>query len=370
MNKVAIGSTAVLAALALLSAVTGSAAMHTLRILWYLTWIFLIPYSLTFTVVRAVRGALEARVLFAALLIFILCGVHDIFSFIGILPFAFTTPFAFILFIIVMTILLAQKFVSVHNRMEELNAVLEQRVESRTAELELSNKQKDRMISVIAHDLNNPITAINITSSLMDISAKNSEYKSLAEYTAIIKQACTQAMNTIADVLRQARQRETDAPLPGQTVDLVTFLTSLYRQYRVRAGKKGVIMVYNEKRAPVFVQINATGFTRVIDNILSNALKFTHENGRIEMTVEATDTKALVAVKDTGIGIPDEIRNTVFERFTPAGRQGTDHEKSTGLGLSIAREIVEKHNGRIWFESVKGEGTTFFVEIPHIKPDH
>ena len=367
-NKVAVGSSVMLAVLAFLSSVTGIAAMHSLRTIWYLSIIFLIPYFITFTVVHALKGSREARVLLAALLIFIVSGVHDIFSFIGTVPFAFTLPYAFVLFIIVMTVLLAQKFVSVHNRMEELNVVLEQRVNERTAELELSNKQKDRMISVIAHDLNSPITAINITSSLMDISTKNREYKSLGEYTAIIKQACTQAMNTIADVLRQARKRETETIVTGETVDLVTFLGPIFRMYQVRAREKGIDLVYNEKRPPVFVRVSTLGFTRVMDNLLSNAFKFTPAKGRIEMAVEAAGAAARVTVRDTGIGIPDEIKGTVFQRFTAAGRAGTDSEASTGLGLSIARDIVEKHNGRIWFESLKGQGTTFFVELPLSPP--
>jgi signal transduction histidine kinase len=366
-HRVADASAAALALLALLSCFANVPAMEYLRNIWYASMIFLIPFFGIFTFIQALKGSFEARVLFTGLLVFIVSGVHDLFAFQGTIPFAFTLPYAFVLFIIIMTVLLAQKFVSVHNRMEDLNAVLEQRVDERTAELELSNRQKDKMISVIAHDLNNPITAINITTSLMEICTKNNEFKSLGEYTAIIKQACAQAMNTMADVLRQARTRETEAITVTATVDLVTFLGSLYRQYQVRAHEKGVNLVYNEAQAPVFVSVNTSGLTRVIDNLFSNALKFTPPNGRIVISAQAKQSNAIIMVQDTGIGIPDEIKGAVFQRFTSAGRQGTDHEASTGLGLSIARDIVEKHNGRIWFESTKGQGTTFHVELPRAK---
>jgi two-component system sensor histidine kinase VicK len=73
---------------------------------------------------------------------------------------------------------------------------------------------------------------------------------------------------------------------------------------------------------------------------------------------------ALITVADTGIGIPDEIRATIFERFTGAGRQGTNSEATTGLGLSIAKDIVQEHAGKIWFTSEKQKGSTFFVELP------
>jgi signal transduction histidine kinase len=365
-QALAVGSAAILGICAFVSVFVNDPVMHHIRIIWYLSTIFLVPYICVFTIVHAVRKSFEARVVGFGLLVFLASGIHDLFAFLGYVPFVFTLPYSFILFIMVMTVLLAQKFVSVHNKMEGLNAVLEQRVDERTEELELSNRQKDRMISVIAHDLNNPITAINITSSLMEISVKNREYKSLAEYASIIKQACTQAMNTMTDVLRQARRRETETIVATETVDLVTFLGPICRQYRLRAREKGVAMVYNEVQAPVFATINSSGFTRVVDNLLSNALKFTPAKGRITLSVQAKPSHALVIVTDTGIGIPEEIKGSVFQRFTSAGRTGTDSEKSTGLGLSIARDIVEKHNGRIWFESIKGQGTTFFVEMPRI----
>jgi len=366
-QPIAVWSAAVLGALGFVSVFVDVSAMDHIRIVWYLSTIFIAPYLCAFTIAHAIKGSFEARVVLGGLIVFIVAATHDMFAFLGYVPFAFTLPYAFVLFIVAMTVLLAHKFVSVQNQMEELNAVLEQRVDQRTAELELSNKQKDRMISVIAHDLNNPITAINITSSLMEISAKNREYKSLAEYIAIVKQACAQAMNTMTDVLRQARKRETEAVVMEETVDLVEFLGPIRQLYQVRTREKGVALVYNEVQGPVLVTINTAAMTRVVDNLLSNALKFTPAKGRIELGVSATPPYAQVTVADTGIGIPDEIKATVFQRFTSAGRAGTDSEKSTGLGLSIARDIVERHNGRIWFESIKGKGTTFFVEIPRVK---
>jgi two-component system sensor histidine kinase VicK len=113
-----------------------------------------------------------------------------------------------------------------------------------------------------------------------------------------------------------------------------------------------------------FAKINQPHFRRVLHNILSNAVKFSHLCGRITITSEIQNNSFILSVKDEGVGIPFDLQGLIFEHFTPAQRQGTAGEKSTGLGLYFARETIEQHGGRIWFESAENKGTTFFIEIP------
>jgi two-component system sensor histidine kinase VicK len=353
-----------LSVLAIISLFVEGAAIHVTRQVWYAASAALIPYAGFLTGKKAFTGSLEARVVFGALLVFIISGIHDFCAFYGYVPFTFTMPYAFIAFIFVMTILLALKFVSVHNQTEILNEQLESRVRERTQELENSNRQKDKMISVIAHDLNNPITAINITAGLMDISVKNREFLSISEYSDVIKQACTRAINTITDVLQQARRKEKDGVLTLEPADLGPYLAPLLAVHQVRAQEKGVYLAFQKSRQPLMVHLNTARFSRVIDNLVSNAIKFTPAGGRVTVSVGPEGEFALITVADTGIGIPDEIRATIFERFTGAGRQGTNSEATTGLGLSIAKDIVQEHAGKIWFTSEKQKGSTFFVELP------
>jgi len=353
-----------LSVLLLVSFFVEGAAIHATRLVWYAASAALIPYVGFLTGKKAIMGSLEARVVFGALLVFIISGIHDFCAFYGYVPFTFTMPYAFIAFIFVMTILLALKFVRVHNQTETLNEELESRVRERTLDLENSNKQKDKMLSVIAHDLNNPITAINITAGLMDISVKNREFLSISEYSDVIKQACARAINTITDVLQQARSKEKDGVITMEPVDIELYLAPLLAVHQVRAQEKGVLLTFQKSRQPIMVHLNAARFSRVIDNLVSNAIKFTPAGGKVAVSVGPEGESALIKVADTGIGIPDEIRSTVFERFTGAGRQGTDSEATTGLGLSIAKDIVQEHGGKIWFTSEKQKGSTFFVELP------
>jgi two-component system, OmpR family, sensor histidine kinase VicK len=103
---------------------------------------------------------------------------------------------------------------------------------------------------------------------------------------------------------------------------------------------------------------------RVISNLISNAIKFSPNNSAITVKVINGSKEVKIAVSDNGIGIPENIKGEVFNIFTNAKRPGTAGEKSFGLGLSICQQIMEKHNGRIWFEDNKGSGTTFYISLP------
>jgi signal transduction histidine kinase len=354
-----------LGVLAVAACAVGPEASYAVRIAWYATTFAVIPFLVRFVVVHAIGGSFDAWVVAAGLAVFIVSGLHDFFAFFGLVPFSFTMPYAFVVFILIMTVLLARKFAAVYARLEELNEELDKKVRDRTAELQASNVQKDRIIGAVAHDLKNPIGAILLTTTLLERSGpQGTTGLSFAESTNLIKQACSQAMNTITTLLDQARARETGAALSAEKVELAAFARTSFNLYQVRAREKGLSLEFDKPKGPVFVRINKSSFTRVIDNILSNAIKFTPANGRVVLRVEPGIDRARLVVADTGIGIPPDIRESVFAPFTTAGRQGTGREASTGLGLSIARDIVEKHGGRIWFESEEGSGTTMYVEIP------
>jgi len=102
----------------------------------------------------------------------------------------------------------------------------------------------------------------------------------------------------------------------------------------------------------------------VLANIIGNAMKFTPTGGEIDVSVKGRDGGVVIIIKDRGIGIPRESQGAVFELFTKSKRKGTDGEKSFGLGLSIARQIVTAHHGKISFQSEEGSGTTFYIELP------
>jgi two-component system sensor histidine kinase VicK len=104
-------------------------------------------------------------------------------------------------------------------------------------------------------------------------------------------------------------------------------------------------------------------FGRVLDNLLHNALKFTPTGGTITVGLREHEGKVRLTVQDTGIGIPGKLHNNLFDKFNPTRRAGLQGEITTGLGLFIAKQIVELHGGAIWLESREQQGTTFFIEL-------
>lgn len=101
----------------------------------------------------------------------------------------------------------------------------------------------------------------------------------------------------------------------------------------------------------------------MFSNLINNAIKFSPDGSRIEIVLERSNGNARVSVKDEGIGIPPGIRDKIFSLSSEVKRRGTRGEESFGLGLSISRQIIEAHGGKIWFETEEGRGTTFFVEM-------
>jgi len=122
--------------------------------------------------------------------------------------------------------------------------------------------------------------------------------------------------------------------------------------------------VVAKPKTPEEILINRERIWRVISNLISNAIKFSNKGGVINIGINELENDVEIFIKDHGIGIPEKMKPMIFNMFTEAKRSGTAGEKSFGLGLSICRQIVENHGGKIWFESKPGEGTTFFIKLP------
>jgi signal transduction histidine kinase len=114
---------------------------------------------------------------------------------------------------------------------------------------------------------------------------------------------------------------------------------------------------------------DADKLTRVITNLVMNAIKFSPEDSIIQIKTFLKGRNAIIAVVDQGIGIPVSLQNKIFDPFTTAKRPGTKGETTFGLGLYISKRIIEAHGGIIWFDSVPGHGTAFYVQLPLMEKD-
>jgi len=226
-------------------------------------------------------------------------------------------------------------------------------------ELHTGSREKDRILRTVAHDLRNPLGGIASLSAAMVTEGYTPDQQ---EMLNLIKETSYNSLELINEILEAANS--TTAPIKKEWVDVNTLATSSVELLRFKAADKHQSIKLNLSENPAQVFISREKIWRVVSNLVTNAIKFSHDGGSITVGVKNHKYGVEIIVKDNGIGIPDKLKQQVFNMFTDAKRVGTAGEKSFGLGLSICQQIVEKHNGRIWLESTAGEGTTFYVFLP------
>lgn len=232
-------------------------------------------------------------------------------------------------------------------------------IRRKNIEIEKASDFKNEVLGIVAHDLRNPIAAIESITMMMELENLDEE---MEDNMAMIKASCVKARSIIGDLLEVAKN-ENDRPFETRLIDLGQLAKSIIATWKSMSEVKNNI-VLTENAKDMHVHLNTDKFNRVLDNLISNALKFSKERDNLDIILNREDDMALVQVQDHGLGIPKDMLPHIFERFTKAGRQGLKGEASTGLGLSIVKQIVEKHGGKISVESEEGLGTCFSIRLP------
>ncbi|RFZ84488.1 sensor histidine kinase [Mucilaginibacter terrenus] len=231
-------------------------------------------------------------------------------------------------------------------------------IREKTAEIEKANQFKNEVLGMVAHDLRNPIAAVESLAMVMEMEDIDEETQ---ENLTLMRQSCVKARTIIDDLLEAAKNE--NAGLDTKRTDMNAFLKNIANGWKVQLGGKDTV-VFKSEAPEVFAKINHEKFPRVIDNLISNALKFSKENDSVELALNVIKNRVVIRVTDHGMGIPKEMLPRLFERFSGAGRTGLRGEQSTGIGLSIVKQIVESHQGKINVKSIEGKGSIFTIELP------
>ena len=218
--------------------------------------------------------------------------------------------------------------------------------------LENSQQENTRIMRTVAHDLHNPIAAMVSLADLLNDEMYGQEHNNLVEM--MIKSG-TDTLKLINNLLHS------QPVLAKKLLALDELVSESVSLLQLRADEKEQELVLT--KVPVNIIGDREKLWRVVNNLIGNAIKFSNNGQQIHISVAARNGKVLLSVKDNGIGIPDAIKNQLFDLPVSGGRAGTAGEQSFGLGLSICKQIVEAHGGRIWYESEENIGTTFFVEL-------
>ena len=248
------------------------------------------------------------------------------------------------------------------NLNEEINSQKKD-LEKAIEEIRNSSREKDRILRTVAHDLRNPLGGI---ASLTSIMVEETGYDTDLQYQLkIIKDTSSDTLELINEILEATNNTSTE--LKKQLVDVNSLLNNSIELLKFKASEKHQEIILDALDTTEQLYINREMIWRVISNLISNAIKFSPVGETIHLKSVNETNHVKISITDHGIGIPHELKDKVFNMFTDAKRAGTIGEKSFGLGLSICKQIIEKHQGKIWFESTAGKGTTFYVRMPKPK---
>jgi signal transduction histidine kinase len=244
-------------------------------------------------------------------------------------------------------------------------AKLYEETSRQAAELERANKMQADFTAMIAHDLRSPLMNIMGVVEVMIGGMFGKVTEEQKKWLARIEANSQNLVDLVSDFLDVSKLESGYVDLNREMIALAGLMQKNIDGYRVLALDKGIsIKGAVDPRLPA-VCADPRRLDQVLSNLISNAIKFTEKGGTVEVGASQTDATCIqVWVKDDGVGIAAEEMNQLFEKYRQAGNVKHSSHKGTGLGLVICKMIIEAHHGRIWVESVEGQGATFFFSLP------
>ena len=229
-----------------------------------------------------------------------------------------------------------------------------------SADLAQSRDLRRQLTADIAHDLRTPLSLI-----LGHAEALSDGVLPPSPETFDVIHDEARRLNRLVEDLRLLSLAEAgELPLVTRLVSPRSLLERVVVAHSPAAQQKQIDLVLQAPPDLLDIMVDSDRMAQVLDNLLANALRYTPENGRIQLTANQTPTTIQLKVQDSGSGMAETELTHVFNRFYRADKSRQRHEGGSGLGLAIAKSIVENHNGRIWAESTPGQGATFIVELP------
>lgn len=253
--------------------------------------------------------------------------------------------------------------------LQTANEMLEQRVRERTAELHAANttltrinQEKDAVMGMVAHDLRGPIGSIQMCAELLhDFTPDQQEY---GDFVTMIEETSGNALCLINDLLDITAIEAGHLVIEPQLVAVTSWLSHIEQLNHLIGERKGIRLVVQIEEALPSVRFDPRRLEQVLNNLLSNAFKYSHAHTTVSLKIWSQEHDLLLSVTDEGQGIPAAEIAQLFHSFQRASTRPTAAEQSTGLGLAICKRIVELHGGEINVHSVVGVGTIFTIRLP------
>lgn len=265
------------------------------------------------------------------------------------------------LFLLVLALLLVKNFVDKKKLIKQLEEQ-NRDISNKNQHLEELILVRNRIFSIIAHDLRGPVHSISGMMDMLKTESMDEEDKGY--FIEKASQSLHVTGNLLDNLLYWARSQ-----MDGMQVNTIAFDIQQVIQQNIalieaRATEKSIRVFKEEGKDSQMVLADQAMIDIVIRNLVENAVKFLKAGNSVSIATEENEDKLIVSIKDDGQGIAPEVQSKIFNKYTSYSSFGTAQEKGSGLGLLLCKELVEKNHGNIWFESKPNEGTTFFFTIP------
>jgi signal transduction histidine kinase len=268
-----------------------------------------------------------------------------------------------------------EKLQAINQELIQMNQGLEQRVLERTLELEGVNQElkelnlsKDKFLSVISHDLRNPLTALLATSENLSRDAGKLQPERIKMFASIIHRTSHKILDQLNELVDWAKEQREKTNFRPQELQLRQSVNESLDLLRENAQQKE-IMLENQVAEDLYIHADVLMFRSILQNLVTNAIKYTPAGGEsVAVTATANDGMIELCIRDRGVGMAAETREMLFGQVSTASLLGTSKEKGTGLGLLLVKDFVAMHGGTIRVESELNKGTCFLFTMPNIKP--
>jgi signal transduction histidine kinase len=217
---------------------------------------------------------------------------------------------------------------------------------------------------MVAHDLRNPLTVVMNFAEILQKSLTERVNERETKYLQLMYTSCNHSLELIGDLLDINAIESGRVKLILVKISLGSIIKENCTKNEYLAVNKGIKLVSEIPGDLPQVSVDTNRIHEILDNLISNAIKFSHPGTTIRVIASKNDGQIKVSIQDQGLGIRSEELDTLFKKFGKTTTKPTRGEASTGLGLAIVKKLVELHGGRIWAESVHGQGSTFTFSLP------
>lgn len=226
------------------------------------------------------------------------------------------------------------------------------------------NAKKNAILNILSHDV---AGALNTASKLVELayqSLEKHDFQKINSALFAIDNICKGNVSIISNFLKKEFLTSMSVPLNMVRQDVVKSVKNLMDQYKLMGHQLEVDVIFNCKKSQIFIEIDQDKLIQILNNLISNALKFTPKGGTIKVSLVESVDFVQFGVVDTGIGIPETLKDQLFSKFGEANRTGLNGEESHGVGLWIIKFLVDWMGGNITFSSFENYGTSFYLTFP------